>query len=215
MSRLIRQTSSPSLRRRKSGILNVLPDGDTSRLKVSSIRKSQNIDSAQKQNWKFQVFLTAVDDCIDAGPRAAYSGPPLLFDIDASQPDFSSLELAARMTLMFADEVYFSPLTLYGQRPMWNHNSLRKSAHMFLKAWDVQYRCNVLPWIGWFGISSNRESADFLILLQALDDGCLECRGGRGNKEWTCFSRRKGVLRVDLTARFVYRAQQTGQVGLI
>ncbi|ROV89296.1 hypothetical protein VSDG_09104 [Cytospora chrysosperma] len=112
MSRLIRQTSSSSLRRRKSG--NIM---------------------------RIQVFLTAVDNRIDAGPGVAYSGPPLLFDIGASHTDFSSLELAARMTLMFADEVYFSQLTFYGQPPMWNHKSLKKSAHTFLKPWDVQYRC--------------------------------------------------------------------------
>lgn len=223
MSRLIRQTSSSSLRRRKSGnIMYVLPDGDTSHLhvcqprqSVSSVRKPQTIDTTPKQDRRIQVFLTAVDNRIDAGPGVAYSGPPLLFDIGASHTDFSSLELAARMTLMFADEVYFSQLTFYGQPPMWNHKSLKKSAHTFLKPWDVQYRCGVLPWIGWFGINSHKETADFLVLLQALDDGSLKCKGSRGDEEWACFSRRNGVLRVDLTARFVYRTQQTGKAGII
>lgn len=211
MSSLLRKLSSPSLHSRVSSTPNELPNGDTSLLNVcqprrsiSSRRKSQNIDNAPKKDRTFQVFLTAMDDRIGTGPHAAYSGPSLLFDMDASQPDFSSLELAARMTLMFADDLYFLPLTLYGQRPIWNHDSLRRSALTFLRAWDVQYRCDVLPWTGWFSVNSKREAADFLILLQALYDGSLECEGSEADEDWTCFSRQKGVLRVDLTARFAY-----------
>ncbi|ROW12048.1 hypothetical protein VMCG_00836 [Cytospora schulzeri] len=146
MSRLLRQLSSSSLRR-KSGVRDVLPDGDPSNLNVcqsrrsvSSSRKTRNINTTPKDHREFQVFLAAVDDRIDAGSRATWSGPPLLFDIDALRPNFSSLELAARMTLMFADEVCFSQLTRHSKMPKWDHDSLRAIALTFLRAWDVQYR---------------------------------------------------------------------------
>lgn len=209
MSRLLRQLSSSSLRRRGSDTpsLDVLV-GDVGRSSVyqprrsASSTKTGSIHTTPKQDGTFRVFLSAADDRIDAGTQATYLGPPLLFELDAPQPDFTSLELAARMALMFADEVYFSPLALYGQRPTWNHNSLRKSALTFLRTWDVQYRCDVLPWTGWFSISNKGEAKEFLSLMRALHDGSVECEV---DEEWACFLRQKGVLRVDLMARFVYR----------
>ncbi|KUI65160.1 hypothetical protein VM1G_11347 [Cytospora mali] len=210
MSRL-RNTSSSSLRHRKFGALGI-PNSDASRLSVCQPRQSafsnkkpQDINIAHRKDRIYRVFLAAVDDDLDTGDHIMYSGPPLLFDIDASQPDLSSLELAARMTLMFADEVHFSTLTYYGLRPIWNHNSLRRSALTFLRAWDVQYRCDVLPWVGWFSTSRKEECEEFLALIRALYVGSTDFQGGEGDENWTCFSRRKGVLRVDLTARFVYR----------
>ncbi|KUI62522.1 hypothetical protein VP1G_11437 [Cytospora mali] len=207
----LRKTSSSSLRHRQSGALGV-PNSDASHLSVCqprqsafSTKKPQDINIARRKDRIYRVFLGAVDDHLDTGDHVMYCGPPLLFDIDASQPDLSLLELAARMTLMFADEVHFSTLTYYGLRPIWNHNSLRKSALAFLRAWDVQYRCDVLPWVGWFSISSKGDCEDFLALIRALYDGSTDYQGEEGDENWACFSRRKGVLRVDLTARFVYR----------
>lgn len=214
MPHVRRRVSFSSPQYRQSGTPGGLQDGDNTRhfegrqpharRSVSLMRKLRNNDDAPKETRKFQVFLSAVDDRIDNGPHATYSGPPLVFDIDSARPDLSSLDLAARMTLMFADEVYFSPLTFYGQQKEWNHESLRESALTYLRTRDVQYRCDVLAWTGWFQVSGKREAADFLALLQALYEGSGECELSENDiKEWDCFSRRKGVLRVDLTARFV------------
>lgn len=179
-------------------------DGSQPQLSTFCTTRTQRNATPLRAGRRFQVFPTAGDDNNDTSTLATYQGPPLLFDSDAPQTDFSSLDLAARMTLMFADEVKFRPLTLFGQEPIWNPNSLRKSALTFLRNWDVQFRCDVLPWLGWFSLTSKEDSEDFLCLMQAIYDGSVECDGGdQSDSDWVCFSRRAGVLKVDLTVRFV------------
>lgn len=185
--------------------------------------------------------------------------PPLLLDLDDppeifARTVFSQLDPAARQTLMYADELLFRPLTKHGVEEeaatttaTWDGEYLRDLAGGFLgmeKGWEVVYRCEVMPWAGWFSLGKGDEMRGLRELLLGFWEKGKECGGGadddnddddddhddeggkKGKKtktktkkkkkrkrkgeigedeEWVCFSRRKGVLRVDLLAKFVYR----------
>lgn len=200
---------------------------------------------------------------------------------NGSNAFIETLESAARQALFYADEVLYAPLKQNrydgAATPVpWNDARLRDLARFWLQpedGWEVLFRCEVLPWLGWFhledgkmdetwwdkgapmgvhdegkkqqryqeedsnssgggsgsGSGSSSSMTNNLITrtlsrkgkgvaVEAEVSGSGSHNDGGGAKEriekgegnddddeWVCFSRKNGVMRIDLVVKFGYR----------
>lgn len=245
--------------------------------------------STAQQPKPVRIFLEALP-CPNKDPSIRSSYPhPLLLDLNdlvsssnlsnpssnsnssssSSNSFFETLDLAARQTLFYADEVLYAPLKQNrydgaATHVPWNDARLRDLARFWLQpedGWEVLFRCEVLPWLGWFGLEDGKISEEWWD-RSVVDEGGRErdktgrktatattnlmtrtlSRKGKevvgegssnssgsggggggggeerkkkkdgdgvdddnGDDDWVCFSRKDGVMRIDLVVKFGYR----------
>lgn len=152
------------------------------------------------------------------------TAPALLVPLSASCSDgefatsLNALDLAARQSLMFADERAFqSP---WGRPfdaelpPVWDTEALAAAAQVFLTAemgWEVVYRCKMFETVGeadgeWWGLAMGWERERFLECLRRVSEKGVQDgvnisadEHGHGNGE------QDGHLRVHLMAKFSFK----------